>query len=128
MDVGINDVANGLRRQRPKRREHFVAHLGQTRVNQRDPFRKYERGDVSAAAGEHIEVLAHLRDVDVAGRARLISTLRRADKGREPKQQGTRQNAEQAQPALLQCHGCPPPSPIRGRVLAGGGSCFSFFR
>ena len=64
---GVDDVADRLRRQRPDRREHLVAHLDAAAVHERDRL----RGNISAATLPPAPVsmkqmLAHLGHTEIA--------------------------------------------------------------
>src|SRR6185436_2424886 len=113
----IDDVADGFGRQRADGREQLVAHVRPAAVDQRDPFREGQRGHVAAPAGQHVEVLAHLRDANVGGlRERMNRNKHENHEGRKG-----HKGLEALWPwwsswfRSLWLHHC---SSIRGRVLA----------
>ncbi len=63
MDVRVDDVADGLVRQRANRRQHLIAHLDNARVDDEHAIVTNLHGDVATGANQHVGAPLHRQDV-----------------------------------------------------------------
>ena len=65
VDVGVDDVANGLVRQLPNRREHLAAEFGKHGIDHDHPVVADLDGDVAAHTHQHVNVALDGQDFDL---------------------------------------------------------------